>query len=127
MRFAEIYKTQQLNEFFPALIPALGVLVKGGLAAWTAYEIYQIYKELKNVYAAYKDGWIEIDELMQKFGKKAVVAVAEFIAILVGVKVVVSGSKIAFKGAKKAFPNLSFTQFKKVWNEYKTKNSIPVT
>lgn len=127
MRFAEIQENQQLNEFFPALIPALGMLVKGGLAAWTAYEIYQIYKELRSVYKAYKDGWIEIDELMQRFGEKAVRAVAEFIAILVGMKVVISGSKIAFKGVKKAFPNLSFTQFKKAWNEYKTKNSVPAT
>jgi hypothetical protein len=121
MRFAEIQETQQLNEFFPALIPALGILVKGGLAAWTAYEIYQIYKELRSVYAAYKDGWIEINELIQKFGEKAVVAVAEFIAILAGVKVVVAGGKIAFKGAKKAFPNLTFKQFKSAWNQYKAK------
>ena len=83
----------------------------------------QIYKELKNVYAAYKDGWIEIDELMQKFGKKAVVAVAEFIAILVGVKVVVSGSKIAFKGAKKAFPNLSFTSLNVLVCKYNVGNN----
>jgi len=34
-------------------------------------------------------------------------------------KVVISGSKIAFKGVKKAFPNLSFRQFKKAWNDYK--------
>jgi len=119
MRFAEIQENQQLNEFFPALIPALAILVKGGLAAWTAYEIYQIYKELRSVYKAYKDGWIEIDELMQRFGEKAVRAVAEFIAILVGMKVVISGSKIAFKGVKKAFPNLSFRKFKKAWNDYK--------
>ena len=119
MRVSEITEHKQLNEFFPALIPAVGILFKAGMAAWTIYEVYQLYKAVLNQFRAYRDGWIELDELISKAGEKAVLAMVEFVAILLGVKVIVKGGKLAIKGIQKTGVDLSLLQLKKLWDDYK--------
>lgn len=125
MRFAEIQEHEQINEFFPALIPAVGILFKAGMYAWSAYEAYQLYKAVRGQFRAYQDGWIELDELIAKAGKTAVMAMAEFVAILLGVKLVTKGGKIAIQGMQKRGVDLSFNNFKKIWNDYKAKQETP--
>lgn len=122
MRFVEIHN-EQLDEAFPLLIPAIGFLFKAGFSAWTAYEVYKLYKEVKSLFRAYKSGYIELDEVAAKFGKAAAIAMAEFVAVILGVKLIKEGGKLIIKGVQKTNIDLSFSQFKTAWNQYKAKSA----
>ena len=122
MRFAEIHN-KKLDEAFPLLVPAIGFLFKAGMAAWTIYEVYKLYKEVTSLFRAYKSGYIELDEVASKFGKAAAIAMAEFVAVILGVKLIKEGGKLIIKGVQKTNVDLSFNQFKRAWLEYKQKTA----